>query len=120
MIKFYAIGGLIIALLLAGWKIESQRSSIDRLDIENSLLSDTNDSLKEQVMFELKQNGLHVNRSKLVSERLVKSEEQLTYIRGVFNQHDFGNLLNKKPQLITKIMIKGSAKVLKELEDASN
>lgn len=119
MTKFYIMGGLIIALLLSGWQITSLRSDVDRLTVSNSILESNITSLKEQIEFEGVQNIKSSNRLEKVNEQLVNSELKLNYLRGIFNKHDFGNLLAKKPVLITNRMIKATKKVLEDLENAS-
>jgi len=49
----------------------------------------------------------------------VESRKQVEYVRNLFMDHDFRKLLEKKPGLIEKRMIAATAKVLKELEDAT-
>jgi len=120
MVKFYIVGALIISLLLTGWKITSLRSQNDQLIVKNDILKTNILSLKEQVKFEEVQSILQGNRMEKLNTKLVNSEKSLTYLRGIFNGHNFSKLLSKKPQLITNRMDKATKKVLEDLENASN
>ncbi|MDA3854264.1 MAG: hypothetical protein PF444_08505 [Bacteroidales bacterium] len=58
-------------------------------------------------------------RSKVLADKLVDSTKDVDHMRTLFNDHNFKKLMEAKPNLITKRMVKSTAKVFKELEDAS-
>jgi len=54
-----------------------------------------------------------------VQASMAKEREKVTYVRQLFGDHDFANLAEKKPGLISKKMQAATAKVFSEIEAAS-
>lgn len=85
--------------------LEVSEGNLATAEIANKLQSDQVAAFQQQII-------------KISAER-EESRKQVEYVRNLFQGHDFRMLLEKKPGLIEKRMVKATAKVLKELEDAT-
>lgn len=86
-------------------ELDVSEGNLATAEISNKLQSDQVAAFQQQII-------------KISAER-EESRKQVEYVRNLFMGHDFRRLLEKKPGLIEKRMIKATAKVLKELEEAT-
>jgi len=86
-------------------ELDVSEGNLATAEISNKLQSDQVAAFQQQII-------------KISAER-EESRKQVEYVRNLFMGHDFRRLLEKKPGLIEKRMIKATAKVLQELEDAT-
>ena len=86
-------------------ELEVSEGNLATAEISNKFQADQVAAFQQQII-------------KISAER-EESRKQVEYVRNLFMGHDFRRLLEKKPGLIEKRMIKATAKVLKELEDAT-
>jgi len=94
-------------------KVEFQAGEITKLETANKTLT----AEREQLETDLAENK--VNQG-ILNEELHKAREDKDKLIKLFSDHDFTNLVNKKPGLIENRINKGTDKVFKELEDISN
>lgn len=86
-------------------ELEVVEGNLATAETANKLQSDQVEKFQQQII-------------KISAER-EESRKQVEYVRNLFQGHDFRMLLEKKPGLIEKRMIKATAKVLGELEEAT-
>lgn len=117
-------GYLLIAVLLFGVgfyfhysnlveNLDLAKEKITKLEVSLESEQTKNAELSRQ-QAENKQNITELNE-KLSQER-VKTQS----VRRLFADHDFENLVQKKPGLITKLMQKATIKRFKSIEDGIN
>lgn len=99
------IGSLTLKNQQLNTQLEVSEGNLATAEIANKFQSDQVAAFQQQII-------------KISAER-EESRRQVEYVRNLFQGHDFRMLLEKKPGLIERRMIKATAKVLKELEDAT-
>ncbi len=99
------IGSLTLKNQQLTTELDVSEGNLATAEISNKLQSDQVAAFQQQII-------------KISAER-EESRKQVEYVRNLFMGHDFRRLLEKKPGLIEKRMIKATAKVLKELEEAT-
>lgn len=94
---------------------------------ENSILKANEAKLQQAndgLVAEKKQLKLDLAAAKIriieVNDKFEKAVESKNEVIRLFADHDFTKLAKRKPTLITKKMTRATAKVFKEIEDASN
>jgi len=115
---------IIVAMALYGvW----QKFQIQTLTIENINLTTERDAavasvdaLETRIDFHAAEVQAFQEKIAVIDAERVSAREQVEYMQGIFNGHDFNKLLQAKPGLIEIRMKKATAKVLLELENAAN
>lgn len=118
----YIAGLFLITTLLgvgaAGWyKIEAQNLELEnqRLVIEIEVeKSNAAEALKQQQIQAAQVAEFEV-KIKALNEENAKARAQVQYTRNLFADHDFQNLMEKKPGLITTRMQNATDKVFSDL-----
>lgn len=100
-------------------EIQALVGEVKDLTLEVSTSKENEKIAKASLEFQEDQFALSNLKIQALGVKLAESQEQVTYVRKLFNGHDFADLLAKKPGLIEKRMIAASAKALKRLEDAT-
>lgn len=88
------------------------QSNVAKLDIANDSLSKERDKLKID---------LKVNKDELtvLNGIFADANEVKNVTVKIFSDHQFTKLYNKKPTLIIKLINRGTSRVFKEIEDAT-
>jgi len=94
-------------------KVEFQAKEITKLETANITLTAEREQLKDDIK-ENKENQAVLN------EDLRKARVDKDKLIKLFSDHDFTNLVNKKPGLIEKRINKATDKLFKELEGISD
>lgn len=117
------LGAILMWALFILWMNEKEISS---LTLENQQLAIELDVSEGNLATAEISNKLQSDQVAAFQQQIIKisaereeSRKQVEYVRNLFMGHDFRRLLEKKPGLIEKRMIKATAKVLQELEDAT-
>ena len=120
--KFLAVVIMAMAVAMV-W----QKFQIDSLTIDNLNLTTERDAAVASVVtltatidFQAEQVDRFEERIAEMSIQSAQNRKQVEYLRSLFGDHDFTNLVNKKPGLIEKRMQAATAKVLKELADVTS
>ena len=119
-LKVGAIAGVLLAIWL-GYKyitglqekVEFQAGEISKLELANKSLTDE----REQLKLNLAKNQQDLTK---LNEDLVKARTDKEKLIKLFSDHDFAELVKKKPGLIENKINKATEKVFKELEDISS
>jgi len=118
-----ALGAILMWALFMLWMNEKEISS---LTLENQQLSTQLEVSEGNLATAEIANKFQSDQVAAFQQQIIKisaereeSRKQVEYVRNLFQGHDFRMLLEKKPGLIERRMIKATAKVLKELEDAT-
>jgi hypothetical protein len=108
-------------VLAAGWLYyQSLLSQITALEVSNAQL-ETALALKAQEVASLKSQAASTNRrADVAAETLRAAQARVDALERVLEKHDLKYLIKRKPGLVTGVFQKGTAKVLKEVEDAGN
>jgi DNA repair exonuclease SbcCD ATPase subunit len=94
---------------------ELQQSRNNTALLEQTL-SNQNDQLEEQLQ-QQKESQQRINE--LVAKNN-EAKKEVTELRGKFARHDLNMLSMAKPGLIERVVNRGTAKVLQELQDITN
>ncbi len=122
--KLIGAGALILIISLSVWagyryvtnlqeKVEFQMGELVKLETANLTLVAEREQIKES-LDENRENQL------VLQEDLRVAREDKESLIKLFADHDFTNLVNKKPGLIELRINKGTDKVFQELEDISD
>lgn len=82
MIKFYAIGGLVVVLLLAGWRLSVVSDDLKEAEKERDLALATANALKT----DLENERAEVIRVNSLLESLENKEAEVRYVETVVNK----------------------------------
>lgn len=127
---------IVLALFLVGLyfyhagllhTIEEQSAEIVALNKDNATLEANEQRLKDEIKM---QNGLIVKIEKkqtMDQKRIIElalkenaARAEVAEMKKKFREHDLDRLSLSKPKWMTKIINRGTAKVLKELEDLTD
>ena len=115
MLKVKVFVGVVILIVsvggLASVYIGNLKNKLKNTQLENQSLTASLNTAKVQLDFEKTQNLLMAQRTQMLNEQLVKSEEGVQLMRDKFNGHDFSKLLAAKPEWMSSKMKKATAKV---------
>ena len=122
--KLIGGGALVLVIGLSVWagytyvtnlqeKVEFQAKEITKLEISNKSL----EAQHAQLESDLKENKEH---QIVLNGELRDARQDKEALIKLFSDHDFTNLVNKKPGLIELRINKGTDKVFQELEDISD
>jgi len=122
----YVAGGLALAciwLYIQGqWKdmtILEHEATIQRVEIERDVAQANVVTAQEQNEVQAIQIDGFVAKIAVIEAERAEARVRVEYIEGLFKDDRFQRLLGANPTLITLRMKKATAKVLKELEDAT-
>jgi len=74
------------------------------------------ESVTEKLQFEKDQNKLSEERVITLERSRDKAEENVVYLRELYNGHDLNKLIAAKPKWMTKKMLKATEEKLNELQ----
>ncbi len=122
--KLIGGGALVLIISLSVWagytyvtnlqeKVEFQAKEITKLEISNKSL----EAQHAQLESDLEENKEH---QIVLNGELRDARQDKEALIKLFSDHDFTNLVNKKPGLIEIRINKGTDKVFQELEDISD
>jgi hypothetical protein len=94
-----------------GLKNDLQAAIIKQEAAETSLRSAEQEA--ELVDLQLIQ---YAEKALVLTQERIAAEEQVDEMRTLFQDHDFANLVDKKPGLVENLMIKKTAEVFGEIE----
>ena len=99
---------------------------VENLQQENRILASNNATLEASeasLKLTLETTKLEIDRVNKerdeLNDELNKAREKMQRMVKLFSDHDFANLVDKKPGLIQNRINKGTAKVFKEFEEES-
>ena len=115
--------GVILAMAVVGvWG----KMKIDALTIENINLTTERDAavadaeaLETTIKVQAEQIAANAEKMREIEAERLEAQKEVQYVRTLFADHDFARLLAAKPGLIENRMIKKTAEVLSELEQAT-
>ena len=123
--------GLSLALVLSAGafklyydKAEAQKialvTELQQSRNNTALLEQTLSSQNDQIKEQLKQQEERQQRINELVAQNNEAKKEVTAIRGKFARHDLNMLSMAKPGLIERVVNRGTAKVLQELQDITN
>lgn len=122
----YIAGFFIITTVLSGtyglWtKIELQRAEaqVQTLTIERDAALETVKTVELKLELQMAQVRESQQAMAELAAENARARAAVEYTQILFNDHNLGELMAKKPGLITNRMEKASAKVLSDLESAT-
>lgn len=98
----FQVQGLEKELVVAAVKLDASETSARTLKTQNSLIETQLENFAAKVV-------------KLEQER-TEAKAQVTEMVNLFQDHDFANLIKRKPGLIENLMIKKTQEVFNEIE----
>lgn len=123
----YVAGGLALLcvwLYIQGqWKdmtILEQEATIQRVEIERDVAKANVVTAEEKSAVQAVQIEGFIEKIAVIETERAEARVRVEYMEGLFEDDRFQRLLGANPTLITLRMKKATAKVLKELEDATD
>jgi len=125
-LNLYMIGGFLVALLAMGGYVWWQETKISALTTETQHLTIERDAARASVATLEATTALQARQVERFRENVAEIDAhrlseraEVERLKAQFGSHNLSNLLDKKPGLIEKRMIEGTAAILQELEDAT-
>ena len=118
--KLAGAGSIALIIFFGYLYVTDLQESNAQLEKDNATLQISVESfqrLNEQINQEVEDSKINLAE---VYKKFDKAEEEKKRLVKLFSNHDFANLLAKKPGLITKRMIAATEKRFKEIEDEIN
>ena len=120
------IGALLVVMALMAFygmwqklEIANLVGEVKSLTIELSVSKENEKVANTSLKFQQEQFADSTRKITELGVKLVEAQENVTYVKKLFNGQRFRELLEKNPTLIELRMIKATEKVLQELEDVT-
>ena len=118
----YVVGLLlvvIVALGAYGWwqtqQISVLKQEVINVTVERDVARESVQTLEQTIAFQATQVAEAEKKMAVLSEEAARARAQVAYTRNLFADHDFQDLMEKKPGLITKRMQNATDKVFSDL-----
>lgn len=126
-LKLGAVGAVVAALLGAYFHYQglvnerdSLRKQVTQQEMEIAMKDGAITELRESRDRAIKQEQEAIERSEAAQQELVSATRRVDDARQMFADSDFAALLSAKPELLTKMMQRGTDRVFRNIEAEAN